>query len=52
MTIINRKVKLRDFYGILSKETGDALEKNIKEARKINRNMHEKRIERVKDMFK
>ena len=36
--------KLREFYGILSKEAGEALEKSILEGRKLHRKMHEKRI--------
>ncbi len=34
MTIIIKKVKLRDFFGILSKEEGERLEENIKKLRK------------------
>lgn len=40
--------KLREFYGVLSKEAGDALEKSILESRKLHREMHKKRIARLK----
>ncbi|MBI2449412.1 antitoxin VapB family protein [Candidatus Pacearchaeota archaeon] len=43
--------RLREFYGILSKEAGDALEKSILEARKLHREMHKKRINRLKEEF-
>ncbi len=43
--------KLREFYGILSKEAGDALEKSIIETRKLHREMHKKRIERLRKEF-
>ncbi len=43
--------KLREFYGILSKEAGDALKKNISEGRKRHRETHKKRIERLREEF-
>lgn len=43
--------KLREFFGILSKEAGDALEKSIFESRKLHREMHKKRIARLKTEF-
>ena len=46
--VINRitkekKVKLRDLHGILSKKAGEELEKNILEGRKMHRKMDEER---------
>ena len=43
--------KLREFYGILSKEVGDALEKSILEGRKLHREMHKRRVLRLKEEF-
>lgn len=43
--------KLREFYGVLSKETGDAFEKSIIETRKLHREMHRKRIARLRKEF-
>ena len=43
--------KLREFYGILSEEAGEALEKSILEGRKLHREMHKKRIARLKKEF-
>ncbi|MEK6844211.1 MAG: antitoxin VapB family protein [Nanoarchaeota archaeon] len=43
--------RLKEFYGILSRETGDALEKTILEARKLHREMHKKRIVRLRGEF-
>ena len=53
--VINRvtgKVKLRDFYGILSKEAGEKLERVIKESRKEHAKLHEKRHKRLMEAFK
>ena len=43
--------KLKEFFGVLSKEAGDALESSIKEGRIIHREMHKKRIERLQKEF-
>ncbi len=43
--------KLKEFSGILSKETGEYLEKSILEGRKIHKEMHKKRIERLRKEF-
>ncbi len=45
MTTITKKVKLRDFFGVLSKEEGERLEENIKKLRKKHM---VKRKERIK----
>ena len=44
--------KLREFYGILSKEAGDALEKSIKESRKEHARLHEIRHKKLMERFK
>ena len=43
--------KLREFYGVLSREAGDALEKSINGSRKLHREAHKKRIARLKEEF-
>ena len=48
---MKKKIKLSDFHGIISKETGDALEKGIQETREIHRKKHRERIERLKKEF-
>lgn len=45
---ITLKLKLSDFHGVLSKESADKLEKNIKELRKEHSKSHEKRVEHIK----
>ncbi|MDY6764588.1 MAG: antitoxin VapB family protein [Halobacteria archaeon] len=42
-------VKLSDFYGVLSEETGRKLEENIKEARGKHRDRREERMEEITD---
>ncbi len=42
-----KKPKLREFFGILSKESADALEEAIKEGRKEHAKMHEERHKRL-----
>ena len=48
---ITGKVRLRDFFGILSKEEGERLEENIKKIREVQRRLYQKRIQRLKEMF-
>lgn len=43
--------KLTKFFGCISEEAADALEKSIEESRKIHRILHEKRIERLRKEF-
>ena len=48
--VINRmtnKRELSDFFGILSREEADLLEKTIEKNRKINSKLHEKRIKNI-----
>jgi predicted CopG family antitoxin len=47
----NKKIKLNDFHGILSKKAGEELEKNLLETRKLHRKLHKKRIERQMKEF-
>ena len=51
-TISITRKKLSDFQGILSKESADELEKNIKKARKEHAKARELRIKRIKEAFK
>ena len=51
MEITGKRAKLNDFHGVLSGESADALEKSIKELRKMHRTLHEKRINRLKKEF-
>lgn len=44
---ITKRKPLSHFYGILDKETGEKLEKSIMESRRINRELHEKRLKRI-----
>lgn len=45
---ITNKPNLMDYFGILSKEKGDELEKNIKDLRKRNIGTRSKRIKSIK----
>lgn len=48
--VINRitnKRLLSDFFGVLSKDEADLLEKTIERSRKIHSKLHEKRIKNV-----
>lgn len=50
--VINRitsekRAKLSDFFGILSKESGEALEKSIMESRERHMKMRKKRLLRI-----
>jgi predicted CopG family antitoxin len=50
--VINRVVgkkkhKLRDLHGILAGRRGEALEKSIAEGRKLHREMHKKRTDKL-----
>ena len=42
---------LRKFFGILSKEAGDELERNIKRMRSKNNYLYKNKIKRMKKMF-
>lgn len=48
---ITGRKKLSDFFGIISKETGDKLEENIKKIREIRRKAGQERIARLKRAF-
>lgn len=48
---ITRKNNIMDFFGALSKESGEKLEKNIENIRKIRAIADKKRIERMKNAF-
>ncbi|MAG47171.1 hypothetical protein CL617_01075 [archaeon] len=53
--IINKitgKVKLDEFYGILTKKTADEIEDNIKRTREINKKLRIKKIESLKIQLK
>lgn len=52
--VINRvssRHTLREIYGILSKEAGEQLEKNILENRRLHRELREKRLTRLLKEF-
>ncbi|MEK6878358.1 MAG: antitoxin VapB family protein [Nanoarchaeota archaeon] len=49
---VTGKAKLMDFFGVLSKESGEKLEKSILEGRKMHRKMHKKRHKRLMEVFK
>ncbi len=51
MEITGKRAKLSDFHGILSRGGADALEKSIRESRKMHRILHEKRIRRLRKEF-
>ena len=42
-----KRMKLSDFHGILSKESGAAIEKSIKESREMHKVLRKKRIEKI-----
>ncbi len=42
-----KKVNLMDYFGILSKEAGEALEKSVSESREKHRISRKKRIARI-----
>ncbi len=46
-SIRGKKVRLRDYFGILSKEAGEALEEEIIKRRKEHLVMRKKRLERI-----
>ncbi|MEK6855004.1 MAG: antitoxin VapB family protein [Nanoarchaeota archaeon] len=48
---ITGRVKLSDFHGILSKESADELEKNIKKLREEHNKSFIKRIKNIKKEF-
>jgi predicted CopG family antitoxin len=45
--VTGKRVKLMDYFGVLSKESGEALEKHIKERRKMHIKSREKRLRRI-----
>ncbi len=53
--IINKltgKVRLKDFFGILSRESADKLEKGIERVRKEREKFYRERVERIKKTFR
>ncbi len=44
---LTNRVSLREFFGVLSKESADRLEKTIKENRKRQNAAYERRIKRI-----
>ncbi len=46
------KVKLSDFFGILSKESAVKLEKGIERVRKEREKFYRERVERIKKVFR
>jgi len=48
---ITGKVKLDEFFGILSEETADKLEESIKKGREEHRKMRELRNKKLKEVF-
>lgn len=52
--IINRltgKIRLSNFFGILSKESADKLERGIERVRKEREKFYRERVERIKKTF-
>lgn len=53
--VINREIgkkNLMNYFGILSKEAGEALEKSVMEGRKRHRKMRSKRLERIEKQWR
>jgi len=48
---VTGKVKLDDFFGVLSEKTANKMEKEIKKGRKIHRELHSIRNEKLKKEF-
>jgi len=48
---VTGKVKLDNFFGVLSRKSADQLEKAIKEGRKEHRKLREKRLKRLMKEF-
>ncbi len=48
---VAKRRPLSDFFGILSKESGDALEKNILEMRKRSLKSHKERMKMIAEEF-
>ena len=46
---IKKKVKLIDFFGILSKESGKTLEENIKKAREHDKISERRKIKKIQE---
>ena len=44
---VAKRKPLSEFYGTWSKETANKVEKNIREARQLHRNLHEKRVQKI-----
>ncbi|MBI1973605.1 antitoxin VapB family protein [Candidatus Micrarchaeota archaeon] len=44
---ITKRRPLSDFWGILSKESGEALEREIMESRRRHMELHQARVERI-----
>lgn len=49
--IKKKKIRLIDFFGVLSKESSDKLESNIKEYRDKHRKSHYSRIKNQKEVL-
>lgn len=49
---VAKKRPLSDFIGILSKETGERLEKHIREKRKLHAELYTARIKRIRAELK
>ncbi len=49
--VTGKRLKLRDFHGIISKEAADTLESSIIEGRRSHKELHEKRIKRLGKEF-
>ncbi|MBS3099003.1 hypothetical protein J4462_02220 [Candidatus Pacearchaeota archaeon] len=47
MDNLGSKNKLKELHGMLSKEAGESLEKNIIESREIHRRMQKKRTQKI-----
>ena len=51
MEFAGRRAKLKDFHGVLSGETADALEEDIKKSRGNYRKLHKIRIAKLRREF-
>ena len=44
---VAKRKPLSSFFGVLSKEAGEELEKNVRETRKLHRRLYDKRMKRI-----
>jgi len=51
-TLKGKRRPLSDFYGVISKESGERLEKETMEMRKIHRKLRRERIRRIAEELK